>query len=267
MNDLKAIVLETMILLEDPYNMYLKDIRKFTYYKLWYTESKEVYWEQFSIWIKYLDLNSNEDKDFTKRMSVMQSLICFSGHLILNNIFNYFPQQLENILPLYFILLKLLKDDDRIIRDLASEVVSRIISEKTIFSSVYSSELLLNNLSIVYKSSFLFKEKLLNLLIDFENITEFQTKMLSCTQKTNNLFIHEKMNLWKDNTRDNYEMIKILTLLDDDDGYIVNKLTLWANSFSKILLQIIAEKGYDGHLGWTSNEDNRHPIKKISRTQ
>lgn len=196
-------------------------------------------------------------------MSVMQSLICFSGHLILNNIFNYFPQQLENILPLYFILLKLLKDDDRIIRDLASEVVSRIISEKTIFSSVYSSELLLNNLSIVYKSSFLFKEKLLNLLIDFENITEFQTKMLSCTQKTNNLFIHEKMNLWKDNTRDNYEMIKILTLLDDDDGYIVNKLTLWANSFSKILLQIIAEKGYDGHLGWTSNEDVYNIISKL----
>ncbi|KAG5513658.1 hypothetical protein PMAC_000696 [Pneumocystis sp. 'macacae'] len=254
MYDLKVMASEAVILLEDPYNIYLKD-GILLLVSLWYIESNEVYWKQFSVWVKYLDLNSNDDKDFIKRMSVIQSLICFSGHLVLNNTFNYFSQQLEHILPLYFILLKLLKDDDQKIRDFASEAVSRIISEKTIFSSVYSSELLLNNLSIVYKSSFLFKEKLLNLLIDFEDITEFQNRLLSCTQKTNKLFIHEKTNLWKDNIRDNYEAIKTLTLLNDNDEYIVNKLTLWANSFSKILLKIINEKGYDGHLGWTSNEN------------
>ncbi|KAG4302107.1 hypothetical protein PCK1_001666 [Pneumocystis canis] len=253
---LKVMMAKIIFLLEDLDNFCPKDaillLTSALMCKLWYTEPKEIYWEQFNIWIKYLDLNSNDDIDLIKRMSVIQSLKCFTEHLILNNISTYSSQQLEYIIPIYFILLKLLKDDSQEIRELASEIVSQIISEKTVFSSVYSSELLLNHLSIIYKSSFLFKEKLLNSFINFENINEFQD-IISHSQKIN-LFIHEKKNLWKDNIRDNFEIIKILALLNDDDGYIINKLTLWANSFAKILLQTIVEKGYDGHMGWTSNE-------------
>ncbi|KAG4306045.1 hypothetical protein PORY_000033 [Pneumocystis oryctolagi] len=265
MHDLKTMATEIIFLLEDPYNMHIKDVILLVVsvllYKLWYIEPKDMYWEQFNIWVRYLDLNSNEDKDLIKRMSVIQSLKCFSGHLILNNVSSYFHRQQESIIPLYFILLKLLKDDDQKIRELASETFSRIISAKTIFSPVYSSELLLNQLSIIYKSSPLFKEKLLDLLVDSENINKFQS-MLSYTQN-NDLFIHEKKNLWKDNIGDDYKIIKTLALLDDDDGYIINKLISWANSFSKILLQIIIKKGYDGHLGWTSNGDIYSIISKF----
>ncbi|KAG5436891.1 hypothetical protein PCANB_001644 [Pneumocystis canis] len=262
---LKVMMARIIFLLEDLDNFCPKDaillLTSALMCKLWYTEPKEIYWEQFNIWIKYLDLNSNDDIDLIKRMSVIQSLKCFTEHLILNNISTYSSQQLEYIIPIYFILLKLLKDDSQEIRELASEIVSQIISEKTVFSSVYSSELLLNHLSIIYKSSFLFKEKLLNSFINFENINEFQD-IISHSQKIN-LFIHEKKNLWKDNIRDNFEIIKILALLNDDDGYIINKLTLWANSFAKILLQTIVEKGYDGHMGWTSNGDIYNIISKL----
>ncbi|KTW25600.1 hypothetical protein T552_03460 [Pneumocystis carinii B80] len=141
-------------------------------------------------------------------MPAMQSLKCFSEHLILSKISYYLSQQLEHIIPIYFIL-KLLKDEK--IRILASEI------------------------------------ELLNLLINLENINELQT-IVSYPQETNNLFIHEKRNLWRDTLKDNSEIIKALALLNDN-GYIVNKLTIWANSFAKTLLQIIIEKGYDDHLG------------------
>ncbi|EMR10586.1 hypothetical protein PNEG_01291 [Pneumocystis murina B123] len=265
-DDLKIMIAKIILLLKDSYSYPLKmdaliSLTSALLFKLWHVEPKDIYWEQFNQWIKYLDLNSDEDKDRINRMSVMQSLKCFSKHLILNKISDYSSQQSEYIIPIYFILLKLLKDDDEKIRELASEIVSQIIFEKNIFSPAYSSKLLLNHLSSIYKYSFTFKKKLLNLLINSENIDELQA-ILSYSQETNNLFIYEKKNLWRDTLRDNYEIIKTLALLDDN-GYIVNKLTIWANSFAKTLLQIVIEKGYDGHLGWTSNGDVYNIISKF----
>lgn len=265
-DDLKIMTAEIIILLEDSYGYPLKmdafiSLTSALLFKLWHVEPKDIYWEQFNQWIKYFDLNSDEDKDRINRMSVIQSLKYFSEHLILNKINCYSSQQLEYIIPIYFILLKLLKDDDEKIRELASEIVSQIISEKDVFCPAYSSKLLLDHLSSIYKYSFTFKKKLLNLLIDSEDINELQAKV-SHSQGTNNLFIHEKRNLWRDKLRDNSEIIKALALLDDN-GYIVSKLTTWANSFAKTLLQIIVEKGYDGYLGWTSNGDVYNIISKF----
>lgn len=207
--------------------LYGEDIKRSALELLGAVIPKEESSENFMRFFELLKLNSHEDEPFPIRFSALKSALKYLS--------------IQDNINIKWIVYEFLSDDDEEVRELAADFFNRGCTAHSIANSVVN-----NHFGSDVRCLNILKDQLLSFKPDFQSAGGLESKVL---------FIVEKGNFYRNNIEQHIQLAKMIKLQwVNFNDFQKTQIQHHLEELVIKLAQFIKIQGYDGFLGWSTNE-------------